>query len=70
MWFFALHPEKHKNPKLKRQGAIFFPELQSKSRADQKRLMNDLIKRGRADEATTSHPMTEQRPLVTDWPPG
>jgi hypothetical protein len=69
MWFFALHPEKHNNPELKRQGAISFPELQSKSRADQKRLMNDLITRGRADKATMSHPRTEQRPLVTDWPP-
>jgi hypothetical protein len=70
MWYFALHPEKHDNPQLKRQGAISFPELQSKPRADQKRLMNDLIRRGRADKATMSHPMTEQRPLVTDWPPG
>jgi hypothetical protein len=70
LWFFALHPEKHGNPELSRLSAIAFPDLQSKSRADQKGLMNGWIKRARADTATMSHPMTEQRPLVTDWPLG
>jgi hypothetical protein len=70
VWFFALHPEKHDNPEMTRQGAIAFPDLQSKSRADQKRLMNGWIKRARANKVTMSHPVTEQRPLVIDWPLG
>ena len=70
LWFFALHPEKHDNLELTRQGAIAFPDLQSKFRADQKRLMNGWIKRAQANKDTMSHPVTEQRPLVTDWPPG
>ena len=72
LWFFALHPEKHVDPETARKSALAFPPdlLRSKSRAEQKKLMNVWIKRERLNKATMSHPATEQRPLVIDWEPG
>jgi hypothetical protein len=62
-WYFALHPEKHGAPELAQKSLIAFPDLQTKSRTEQKRLLNVWIRRARANTATMSHPVTEQRPL-------
>jgi hypothetical protein len=69
VWYFALHPEKHSNSEIADKSEIVFPNLQSKSRAEQKRLLNDCIERARTNNSIMSHLATEQGPLLIDWPP-
>jgi hypothetical protein len=66
-WYFALHPEKL-DPKTARIYEKFFPNLRTKPRAEQKRMLNDVIERVRVDNDYMSHPITEHRPLVLSWP--
>jgi hypothetical protein len=64
VWYFALYPEKL-NPEVDttthRQ---VFPMLPSKSRADQKRDLRDVISFFRRDTEVMCHPQTDSRPLM------
>ena len=68
-WYFALHPEKHGAPELAQKSLIAFPDLQTKSRTEQKRQLNKCIEEVRVQKGTMFHLETEQRPLVLDWEP-
>jgi hypothetical protein len=64
IWYFALYPEKL-NPEVdttKHQRV--FPMLPSKSRADQKRALREVISLFRENAEVMAHPKTDRRPLM------
>jgi hypothetical protein len=68
-WYIALHPEKLDPKHPKEPYEKLFPDLQLKTRAEQKRRLNDVIERARRDKDVMKHPGTERRALILDWPP-
>jgi hypothetical protein len=63
-WYFALYPEKL-NPEVDtRIYQQLFPMLPSKSRADQKRALRQVISSFREDAEVMTHPKTDPRPLM------
>jgi hypothetical protein len=69
MWWIALHPDKL-DPK--RAGALadiekLFPRLRERSRAKQKRMLNNVIERARTDKRLMRDPRTDSRPLILSW---
>jgi hypothetical protein len=69
IWYLALHPDK-----LDPNFSIIdiertFPNLPNKSRAKQKRMLNKLIDKYRADKKLMRHSGTDARPLVLAWLP-
>jgi hypothetical protein len=62
-WYFALHPEKHASPELAQK---IFPDLRTKTRAEQKRALNECIEAARTQKTMVASE-TERRPLVLDW---
>jgi hypothetical protein len=69
-WFVALHlKELELDPKYREPYETRFPNLRHKSRAEQKRMLNDAIAKARAgkDEELMNHPAIEKRPLILDW---
>jgi hypothetical protein len=63
-WYFALYPEKL-NPEVDtRIHQQLFPMLPSKSRADQKRALRQVISSFREDAEVMTHPKTDPRPLM------
>ncbi len=69
LWYIALYPEKL-DPKhsIKRYDELF-PELRTKSRAEQKRMLNSAIVAARADRSIMDDPKTDLRPLMIEWEP-
>jgi hypothetical protein len=66
-WYLALHPEKL-DPKYKKKiYEEIFPNLRSKSRADQKRMLNDVIEITRSDPSIMNDPQTDTRALMIGW---
>lgn len=68
-WFFALHPEKLAARHSPEKYEELFPGLRTKSRTEQKWMLNGAIERARADEGKMSASLTERRPLVLNWMP-
>lgn len=69
LWYIALYPEKL-DPKhsIKRYDELF-PKLRTKSRAEQKRMLNVAIEAARADSSIMRDPKTDTRPLMIGWHP-
>lgn len=66
-WYIALYPEKL-DPKYSRDTyRELFPNLRSRSRADQKRMLSERIEIARADHGIMSDPATETRALIIGW---
>jgi hypothetical protein len=64
MWYFALYPEKL-NPEVDTTThQRLFPMLPSKSRADQKGALREVISSFRGDAEVMTHPLTDSRPLI------
>lgn len=64
VWYFALCPEKL-NPEVDiATHQRLFPMLPSKSRADQKRALREVISSFRNDDEVMTDPKTDPRPLV------
>jgi hypothetical protein len=64
VWYFALYPEKL-NPEVDTtKYQQVFPMLPSKSRADQKRALREVISSFRKDAEVMTHAQTDPRPLV------
>lgn len=66
-WYIALHPMKLKASHSPEPYKQLFPDLRSKPRAEQKRMLNEVIQRTRLDHVVMSDPRTDRRPLVLDW---
>lgn len=69
-WFVALHLEELEfDPQYREPYETRFPNLRSKSRAEQKCMLKDAIAKARAgeDEELMNHPAIEKRPLILDW---
>jgi len=68
-WYIALNLEKlHPNYSTEPYEQ-FFPDLRSKLRAEQKRMLNQRIEFARADRDVMSDPHTEARALTLGWSP-
>jgi hypothetical protein len=66
VWYFALYPEKL-NPEVDtRIYQRLFPMLPSKSRADQRRALHEVISSFRENAEVMTHPKTDPRPLMLD----
>src|SRR5262249_6891256 len=64
VWYFALYPEKL-NPEVDTTiHQLHFPMLPSKSRADQKRALREIISSFRGNAEVMTHPQTDPRPLT------
>jgi hypothetical protein len=66
-WYIALHPMKLNASHSPEPYQQLFPDLRSKPRAEQKRMLNEMIQRRRLDHVVMSDPRTDVRPLVLDW---
>src|SRR5262245_48778562 len=64
VWYFALYPEKLKPEVDTTIHQKVFPMLPSKSRADQKRALREVISSFRRDAEVMCHPQTDPRPLM------
>jgi hypothetical protein len=64
VWYFALYPEKLKPEVDTTIHQKVFPMLPSKSRADQKRALREVISSFRRDVDVMTHPKTDARPLM------
>ena len=67
VWYIALYPEKLDPKHSIDRYAQVFPNLRSKSRADQKQMLKDAIKRARSDPSMMDDDRTEKRDLVLSW---
>jgi hypothetical protein len=68
IWYIELHPDKLDPKHPSKSYEMQFPNLRAKSRSEQKRMLNEVIERMRADEAIMSDPKTDERPLMLEWP--
>jgi hypothetical protein len=66
-WYLALHPMKLDPQYSAEPYANLFPDLRPKPRAEQKRMLNQVIQRTRSDAVVMSDPRTDRRPLVLNW---
>ena len=67
VWYVALHPDKL-NPKFSKEPyEATFPDLQTKPRAEQKRMLNEFIERARAEKEVMGDPRTDTRGLMLSW---
>jgi hypothetical protein len=46
-----------------------FPGLRSKPRAEQKRMLNEMIEQARGNADCMTDPRTDTRPLMLEWKP-
>jgi hypothetical protein len=63
-WYFALYPEKLKPEVDTTTHQRLFPMLPSKSRADQKEALREVISSFRRDAEVMTDPRTDPRPLM------
>ena len=68
-WYLALHPDKLGPRPSDQLYEEIFAALPTKSRADQKRMLNEVIEIMRASSNVMSDPFTEARGLMLNWPP-
>jgi hypothetical protein len=68
LWYIAMHPEKL-SPTVSMDTSLeeTFPQLLSKPRVEQKRLLRQMIRKARSDAQVMRDPMTEPRPLSLAW---
>jgi hypothetical protein len=67
IWYFALHPEKL-NPDQELPLEMLFPDLRSRPRGEQKRMLNVQIGKAKSVADFMNDPKTDRRPLIIDWP--
>ena len=68
LWYLLMYPEKvDPSFSLARYEAMF-PNLRTKSRADQKKTLNDGIARAHSMPNVWDDPATDRRPLLLSWP--
>jgi len=65
-WYIALHPTKLNASHSLEPYEQVFPDLRSKPRAEQKRMLNEVIQPSRLNHVVMSDPHTDVRPLVLD----
>jgi hypothetical protein len=65
-WYIALHPMKLNASHSPEPYEQLFPDLRSKPRAEQKRMLNEVIQRTHLNDVVMSDPRTDVRPLVLD----
>jgi hypothetical protein len=68
VWYLALYPEKLAPQHSTKPYEQIFPQLRSKSRAEQKQALNGSIRKARSDPKMMADPETDDRPLVLGWP--
>ncbi|MDA9437236.1 hypothetical protein XH88_36795 [Bradyrhizobium sp. CCBAU 51627] len=68
-WYLAMHPDKLAAQYPSDLYEKVFPNLKGRTRAEQKRMLNEVIARTLKDDAVMSDPATEKGPLVAGWPP-
>jgi hypothetical protein len=66
-WYIALHPMKLAPQHKAEPYDKVFPELRSKSRVEQKRMLKKAIESMRTDQEVMADPRTDNRPLVLPW---
>jgi len=64
VWYFALYSHKLEPDDLLRSFQTIFPDLNTKSRADQKRALRKVIAIYREDNELMNNPATERVPLI------
>ena len=69
LWYLALRPDKLGPRPSDQLYEEIFAALPTKSRADQKRMLNEVIEIVRASSNVMSDPFTEARGLMLNWPP-
>ncbi len=69
VWYLSLHPDKLATQYRSEHYESVFPKLDQRSRAEQKRMLNEVIARTRTDADVMNDPATETLPLIADWPP-
>jgi hypothetical protein len=67
VWYIALHPIKLAPQHSAEPYDEVFPALRTKSRGEQKRMLNQAIESRRTDADLMSDPLTDNRPLVLAW---
>jgi hypothetical protein len=67
LWYLALHPDKLDPKHSKEPYEKAFPGLSAQSRCDQKRMLNEVIEKTRADNMVMRDPHTDIRPLILGW---
>jgi hypothetical protein len=70
IWYIALHPDKLDPKHPKEPYEEFFPDLPTKSRAEQKQILNNAIERARVDKDVMSDSRTDTRALMLGWEHG
>lgn len=68
-WYLALHPDKLATQYPSNLYEHVFPSLSKRTRAEQKRMLNEVIARTRTDDAVMGDPATEKGALIAGWPP-
>jgi hypothetical protein len=68
-WFIAMHPEKLDPKHPFEPFHELFPNMQARSRAEQKWMLNEVIEHFRGDHEVMSDPRTDTRALVLGWRP-
>jgi hypothetical protein len=66
-WYIALHPTKLDPRHSPEPYEDLFPGLRDKTRAEQKRVLNETIERARADGNVMSDRRTDARALILGW---
>jgi hypothetical protein len=66
-WYLALHPTKLNEQHSPQPYEERFPDLRSKARTEQKRMLNVAIEQARANEDYMSDPRTDTRALTLGW---
>lgn len=66
-WYLALHPMKLNEKHSPEPYEELFPDMRSKHRAEQKRMLNAVIEQARANEGYMSDPRTDTRALILGW---
>jgi hypothetical protein len=69
IWYIALYPEKLDPKHSIDRYEKTFPNLRTKSRDEQKQMLNFVIGRARSDASLMNDPQTDSRRLVIGWPP-
>jgi|SRR5215831_11057825 len=69
-WYLALCPAKLDPSHPQAPYEQVFPGLQTKSRLEQKRMLNNVIERARVDRDVMANSRTDPRALILGWPPG
>lgn len=68
IWYLALYPEKLAPEISPERFDSTFPKLREMPRPAQKRMLNEVIVRNRADDSLMNHPATEKMDLIARWP--